>query len=251
MKITGSLPNDARRPSGGASMGMPIVRGRGSKNEKQMTFEILKKRFGVGRRADDFLDKVSESGMLFKLGVDAYLKANQESFTKKIEDIASVEHVGDALRPDLEELLYTQTLIPESRGDVLELLESMDGLLDRFKGSLWRFDIERPDIYPELHEDIKELAACAVECVEAMVRSARAFFKDINMVSDHLHKVSYWESQSDKVSTRLQKQVFTRDGLPLSYRMQLRDFIRHMDKISDRAEDVADKLRIYVIKRSL
>jgi uncharacterized protein Yka (UPF0111/DUF47 family) len=33
--------------------------------------------------------------------------------------------------------------------------------------------------------------------------------------------------------------------------MQLRDFIRHMDKISDRAEDVADKLRIYVIKRSI
>lgn len=216
-----------------------------------MTFDILKKRFGVGRRVDDFLDKVSESGMLFQLGVEAYLKANRESFAKKIEDISSVEHVGDALRRDLEELLYTQTLIPESRGDVLELLESMDGLLDRFKGSLWRFDIEQPDIYPELHGDIQELASCAVECVEAMVRSARAFFKDLAAVADHLHKVSYWESQSDKVSTRLQKLVFNKEDLPLSYRMQLRDFIRHMDKISDRAEDVADKLRIYVIKRSL
>ncbi|BBO78352.1 TIGR00153 family protein [Desulfosarcina widdelii] len=216
-----------------------------------MTFDILKKRFGVGRRVDDFLDKVSESGMLFQLGVEAYLKANQESFAKKIEDISTVEHVGDALRRDLEELLYTQTLIPDSRGDVLELLESMDGLLDRFKGSLWRFDIEQPDIYPELHDDILELASCAVECVESMVRSARAFFKDLTAVADHLHKVSYWESQSDKVSTRLQKLVFNKDDLPLSYRMQLRDFIRHMDKISDRAEDVADKLRIYVIKRSL
>jgi uncharacterized protein len=216
-----------------------------------MTFDILKKRFGIGRRVDDFLDKVSESGMLFQLGVEAYLKANRESFAKKIEDISTVEHVGDALRRDLEELLYTQTLIPESRGDVLELLESMDGLLDRFKGALWRFDIEQPDIYPELHDDILELASCSVECVEAMVRSARAFFKDLTAVADHLHKVSYWESQSDKVSTRLQKLVFSKDDLPLSYRMQLRDFIRHMDKISDRAEDVADKLRIYVIKRSL
>jgi len=216
-----------------------------------MTFDILKKRFGVGRRVDDFLDKVSESGMLFQLGVEAYLKANRESFAKKIEDISTVEHEGDALRRDLEELLYTQTLIPESRGDVLELLESMDGLLDRFKGSLWRFDIEQPDIYPELHDDIQELSSCAVECVEAMVRSARAFFKDLTAVADHLHKVSYWESQSDKVSTRLQKLVFNKDDLPLSYRMQLRDFIRHMDKIADRAEDVADKLRIYVIKRSL
>ena len=216
-----------------------------------MEFSFLKKRFGIGRKMDDFLDKVSESGMLFKHGVDAYLKGNQQSFAKTIEDIAAVEHVGDALRRDLEEQLYTQTLIPESRGDVLELLENMDGLLDRFKGALWRFEIEQPDIYPELHNDIRELAACVVESVEAMVRSARAFFKDIAAVADHLHKVSHWETQSDKVSTRIQTRVFREKELRLSHRMQLRDFIRHVDKIADRAEDVADKLRIYVIKRTL
>ena len=216
-----------------------------------MEFNILKKRFSIGRKVDDFLDKVSESGILFKHGVNAYLKNNNESFTKKIEDISRVEHMGDVLRRDLEEQLYTQTLIPESRGDVLELFESMDNLLDRFKGAMWQFEIERPVIYPELHEDIQELATCAVEAVEAMVLSARAFFKDISAVADHLHKVSHWETQSDKVSTRIQKQVFNKPDLRLSYRMQLRDFIRHIDKIADRAEDVADKLRIYVIKRSL
>jgi predicted phosphate transport protein (TIGR00153 family) len=216
-----------------------------------MEFNILKKRFDIGQKIDDFLDKVSESGILFKYGVDAYLKGNIESFAKKIEDITTIEHQGDALRRDLEEQLYTQTLIPESRGDVLELLESMDGLLDRFKGALWRFEIERPEIYSEIHEDIRELATCAVESVESMVRSARAFFKDVSAVADHLHKVSHWETQSDKASTRIQKQVFKKPNLRLSYRMQLRDFIRHVDKIADRAEDVADKLRIFVIKRSL
>jgi uncharacterized protein len=216
-----------------------------------MEFNILKKRFDIGRKIDDFLDKVSESGILFKHGIDAYLKGNIEAFEKKIEDITSVEHMGDALRRDLEVQLYTQTLIPESRGDVLELLESMDGLLDRFKGALWRFEIERPEIYPELHDDMRELGTCVVESVEAIVRSARAFFKDISAVADHLHKVSHWETQSDKASTRIQKQVFRQPELSLSYRMQLRDFIRHVDKIADRAEDVADKLRIYVIKRSL
>lgn len=216
-----------------------------------MDFNILKKRFDIGRKIDDFLDKVSESGILFKHGLDAYLKGNIASFEKKIEDISSVEHMGDALRRDLEVQLYTQTLIPESRGDVLELLESMDGLLDRFKGALWRFEIERPEIYPQLHEDVRELGTCVVESVEAIVRSARAFFKDISAVTDHLHKVSHWETQSDIVSTRIQKRVFRQPDLSLSYRMQLRDFIRHVDKIADRAEDVADKLRIYVIKRSL
>ena len=167
-----------------------------------MDFRILKRKLEIGKRIDDFLDNVSESGLLFKLGVDSYLKGNVESFEKKLEDITHTENQGDSLRRSLEEQLYVQTLIPESIGDVLELLENMDTLLDCFKGAMWRFEIEYPTIPPEVHRDFRELVACVVDSVEAMVRSARAFFKNMDAVSDHMHKVSYWEKQSDKISTR-------------------------------------------------
>jgi hypothetical protein len=127
----------------------------------------------------------------------------------------------------------------------------MDALLDRFKGALYRFDIEQPEIYPEFHEDFRELVNCVVEAVEAMVRSSRSFFKEISAVADHMHKVSYWETESDKISTRLQRAIFKKNELELSQKIQLRDFVMHVDKIADRAEDVSDKLSIYVIKRSL
>jgi len=216
-----------------------------------MDFRILKRKLEIGKRIDDFLDNVSESGLLFKLGVDSYLKANVESFEKKLEEITHTENQGDSLRRSLEEQLYMQTLIPESRGDVLELLENMDALLDCFKGAMWRFEIEYPAIPSGMHNDFKELVSCVVDSVEAMVRSARAFFKDIAAVADHKHKVSYWEKQSDKVSTRLQRSIFRHDELELSHKLQLRDFVIHVDQIADQAEDVADQLSIYVIKRSL
>ena len=216
-----------------------------------VALSILKRKLGIEKQIDDFLDQISESGLLFKQGVDAYLKGNTGAFDKKIEQISETEHRGDALRRTLEERLYTQTLIPESRGDVLELLENMDSLLDRFKGALWQFDIERPEICQEFHDDFKDLVACVVEGVEALVRSSRSFFKEIDAVSDHMHKVSYWETESDKVAMRLQRAIFNRENLRLSHKMQLRDFVRHVDKIADRAEDGADRLSIYVIKRSL
>ena len=216
-----------------------------------MEFRILKKRLDIGKQFDVFLDKVSESGLLFKSGVDAYMSDNIESFEKKIEEIIEAEHDGDALRRDLEETLYVQTLIPESRGDVLELLENMDALLDRFKGALWKFNIERPQLIKEFDDDFIELTSIVVEAVEAIVRSSRAFFKNVSSVADHLHKVPYWESQSDKIASKLQQTIFRRESLSLSEKLQLRDFVRHIDKIADRAEDVSDKLRIYVIKRSL
>jgi predicted phosphate transport protein (TIGR00153 family) len=216
-----------------------------------MEFRILKKRLDIGKQFDVFLDKVSESGLLFKSGVGAYMSDNIESFEKKIEEIIEAEHDGDALRRDLEETLYVQTLIPESRGDVLELLENMDALLDRFKGALWKFNIERPQLIKEFDDDFRELTSIVVEAVEAIVRSSRAFFKNVSSVADHLHKVPYWESQSDKIASKLQQTIFRRESLSLSEKLQLRDFVRHIDKIADRAEDVSDKLRIYVIKRSL
>jgi uncharacterized protein len=183
--------------------------------------------------------------------MDAYLKGNAEAFAQALISIRNTEHKGDALRRSIERVIYQKTLIPESRGDVMELIEDMDALLDRFTGLIWQFDIEHPDICIEFHEDFRELLNDSVESVEADVRSCRAFFKDISSVANHIHKVIFWEKESDKVSTRLQRAIFGRPNLRLSHKMHLRFFVKQVDRIADEAEDVADRLNIYVIKRSL
>jgi predicted phosphate transport protein (TIGR00153 family) len=216
-----------------------------------MSGSILKKKIGIENQVDEFLDLVSESGLIFKAAVDVYLKRDTDAFLKKIEQITEAEHRGDSLTRTLEERLYLQTLIPESRGDVLELLESMDSLLDLFKGALWQFEIERPEIWPEFHDDFNELVGYVVEAVETVVLSSRAFFKNIAGVADHMHKVSYWETESDKVASNLQRAIFRREDMGMSHRLQLRDFAKRIDNIADVSEDVADRLAIYVIKRSL
>jgi predicted phosphate transport protein (TIGR00153 family) len=212
---------------------------------------ILRRRIGIENQVDEFLDLVSESGLIFKLAIGAYLRGDIDAFLKKIEQITTAEHKGDSLTRTLEERLYVQTLIPDSRGDVLELLENMDSLLDNFKGALWQFEIERPEIWPEFHDAFNELVGYVVEAVEAVVLSSRAFFKNIAGVSDHMHKVSYWETESDKVASDLQRAIFKREEMRMSHRLQLRDFAKRVDNIADVSEDVADRLAIYVIKRSL
>ncbi|MEA2102468.1 MAG: DUF47 family protein [Thermodesulfobacteriota bacterium] len=216
-----------------------------------MGFDVLKKTMGIERKINDFLDQVSEAGMLFGEGVEFYLNGRMDVFAQKLDAISEKEHQGDILRKTIDHELYTRTLIPESRGDVLRLMEDMDSLLDRFKGAMWRFEIERVDICADLHDDFLGLVSCVCKSVEAMISSSRAFFNDIEAVSDHMHKVSFWETESDKASTRLQRAIFSKKDIELSHRLQLRDFAVHIDRIADRAEDAADNLGIYVIKRSL
>jgi len=216
-----------------------------------MAESILKRRVGIEKEIDEFLDRVSEAGLLSISGMDSYLKGNMEAFSQCLTSIRDTEHRGDALRRSIEQDLYRKTLIPESRGDVMELLEDMDALLDRFTGLLWQFEIEHPDICVEFHEDFKALLRCSVEAVEANVKSCRCFFKDINSVADHIHKVIFWEKESDKITTRLQRAIFSRPNLRLSHKMHLRFFAKQVDRIADEAEDVSDRLNIYVIKRML
>jgi predicted phosphate transport protein (TIGR00153 family) len=213
--------------------------------------KILKTRIGIEKQVETFLNHVSLSGLIFRQGCEYYLYGNKKDFERKLQEITDCEHKADELRRTINERLFTKTLIPESRGDVMELLENMDSLLDRFKGAMWRFEMEHPDLCEEFHSDFLQLIETVIEANEAIVSSCRAFFTDITTVSTHLHKVSYWESESDKISIRLQSAIFAKKDLRLSHRMQQRDFARHLDKIADRAEDIADKLNIYVIKRSL
>ena len=212
---------------------------------------IFKNRIGIEKEINSFLNLASESGLIFNQGVEAFLSNNLQSFNDHLNHIVETEKEADTLRRSIEDLLYRKTLIPESRGDVLELIERMDALLGRFKGVMFRFEIERPKIEPQFHEDLKALVNCVIAAVEAATLSLRAYFNDISQATDHIHKVAFWETEADKMSSGLQKAIFATESFGLDVKMQIRDLVRSIDKIADQAEDMADSLAIYVIKRSL
>ena len=198
---------------------------------------------------DGFLDKLSESGLLFKRAVQIYLKDGiTDEFDQKLQAVNRLESEADKLRRSVITQLYTQTLIPESRGDVLGLLENLDSLVNLQEGTLWSFSIEKPDIPPEFHADFAVLCDQAVSAAEAIVLASRAFFRNIEAVHDHMHKVMFYEKEADKISTKLKRAIFATD-MPLYHKAHLRNFVEHIDNVADRSEDVADRLAIYTIKR--
>ena len=202
-------------------------------------------------KIDQFLDRLSESALVFRGAVDAYLdKGCSEEFSEKHHNVDRLEGDADNLRREIETQLYTQTLIPESRGDVLGLLENLDHIINLIESVLWSFDIERPDVPKNCSEGFRNLVSVSCDAVEAVVLASRAFFRNIEAVGDHNHKVMYFETEADKASTRLKRNIFQSD-LELAHKIQLREFAEKIDDIADWSEDVADRLAIYVIKRTV
>ncbi|MCF7901826.1 MAG: DUF47 family protein [Candidatus Marinimicrobia bacterium] len=211
---------------------------------------LFKKTKMLENKMDDFLDHTSESSMVFYEAVKNYFHGSDAEFLSCVDKVNELEHQADILRREIENQLYTETLIPESRGDVLALLENTDNVVNQVKGTISDFEIERPEIPMEFADGILKLAGFSGQAVDKMVKSIRAFIRNPQGVKDWLHKVYFYEKEADNTAENLKRDIF-RSQMPLSQKNHIRYFLRQIDSVADRAEDVADRLAIYTIKRSI
>ncbi len=204
----------------------------------------------IEKQIDEFLDAISQGAIVFNRGLKNYLENDQVKFQTRLNTINEQEKTADNLRREVENALYSHSLIPEQRGDVLGLLENMDDVIDMLKEALTVFSIESPDIFPEFHDDFLELADCSASAVESVVQAVRAFFTDVNSVKNHLHKVYLYEKEADKISFTLKRKIFSANS-DLCTKIHQRYFATYVDSIADVAEGAADRLSIYTIKRTV
>lgn len=211
---------------------------------------LLKSTKELEIQIDEFLDAVGQGAIVFKLGVKYYIDQNQSNFCEQLKQLSTLENKADSLRRIIENKLYTHTLIPEHRGDVLGILESTDNVIDQMKETLTQFDIETPTIPDALNKNFLDLTEMSVLAVDALVLAIRAFFRDVKAVNDHLHKVYFYEKEADRIGDDLKRHAFRLD-LHLSEKNHLRYFALHIQQVSDCAESVADRLAINTIKRTI
>lgn len=211
---------------------------------------LFSKTKALEAQTDEFCDKISEGSLAFKIGLSAYLTGDHETFAEKQRHVSEIESRADDLRRDIQRRLYVETLLPESRGDVLELLENSDGILNHCESAMWQFLIEKPEFNDEMAVEFGKLVDTVADSVDALVSALRAFFRGDESISDHMHKVIFYESEADKINHRVLGMAFDTDS-DLSYKNQVRHFVLHVDSIADVAEDVADRLGIFALKRAI
>lgn len=200
---------------------------------------------------DEYLDALSQGVIVFKEGVKNYLQKAAQRFEDHINSIDLFESKADDLRRSIESNLYSHSLIPEHRGDVLSILESIDDVIDHAKETLKQFFVEGPYIPEILNQEFLDLTDAVIQAADEVIKATRAFFKDVNKVKDHLHKVYLYEKEADQIGDHLKRHVFQMKELDLSQKIHLRYFALHIDNMADAAESVADRLAIYTIKRTL
>jgi len=201
---------------------------------------------------DRFFNTVDQGALIFREGVRNYLQGSNESFLDNVKTLSTLETDADIIKRKVENILYTQSLMPQLRGDILKLLESMDNILDTAKSNLYQFDVEVPFIPASLHADLLKLTDLSTAAIESVIPAARAYFKDPSTVKEIVHRVYLYEKEADKLADSIKRRVFhDMPELKLSEKFHLRYFTLHIENISDLAQQVADQLAIMAIKRTL
>ena len=214
-------------------------------------FSLFSKTKPLENKIDLFHDKLLDAAMNFKKAIRIYLKEKRSEEYKKInKQIKQIEHDADNLRRDIEAKLYTQNLIPDLRADVLNLVENLDKVINKFDEVVYEFYIEQPDIPEEYHMRFTEICDRSADCAENLSIASRAFFRDFSSVRDFSQKVYFIEHESDVSSGHLKQAVFDSE-LPLANKLQLNILISEIAEIADIAEDCVDELLIFTIKRDI
>ena len=202
-------------------------------------------------KIDNFHDKIIDAAMSFKKAIRIYLnEGKNENYKKMNKQVKQIEHDADGLRREIENNLYQQNLIPDLRADVLNLVENLDKVINKFDEVTYRFYIEHPDIPSEYNMPMLELCDQVCDCCENMAIASRSFFRDISTVRDYSQKVYFIEHETDLTSGHMKEAVFNSD-IELARKLQLSALITEIADIADIAEDCVDELLIFTIKRDI
>ena len=74
------------------------------------------------REIDQFVDILSEVGLVFKSIITLYLNSgNTDKFDEMVKQVSVMESKADKITKDVERALFEESLIPDARSDVLRL----------------------------------------------------------------------------------------------------------------------------------
>ncbi len=171
-----------------------------------------------------------------------------DPFEQLVNETHRFERNADDRRRELEAAMYDKALIPESRGDILGMLEALDLVPNKCESVLYQIWTQSMVIPQAYTEQFQSLVAANVQSYKALCQTVRDLFRHAKRVTQGAEAVTDSETQSDELERSLIKTIFD-SHLDKADKILLKELVLEIGAISDRAENAADRLRNIAVKR--
>lgn len=210
-----------------------------------------KKQADVREMIDAYLDTVDSCMEKFHESMKRFLVTGcSQEFDREIEEVHKFESAADDLRRKIQMTLYGKALLPDSRGDLLVLLEFYDRIPGAAEDALFLTKVLCLNIPEEMLGDVEKLVEVNVEAYRRVRESMNTLFDNPNETLYQTRGVDAKESESDRLERALIERTFKSD-IDVGEKMLFKELVQLIGKISDQAENAADRIGIVAIKRQV
>ena len=196
----------------------------------------------------EHLEKVDDGIDLLDDLLNAYMK--KEHFRELCESIDDIENQADVLRRGIERAMYKGGFLPNFRGDLLGIIESVDKIMNKTESVADMFYYEDPFIPEEVKEEFISLSEKIIKTYKSLKRAIESIFDNVDDASDLIKEVEVSEHEADIHEKNIKEIVF-KMNLALSQKLHIKEICESMGDIADRAENTSDRLDILLMKRNI
>lgn len=221
------------------------------KHKTFLGWDIFKRTRELEAKITSFLLNIVEAGILYEQAIQTYTQKQADNTFIALRDrISELEAQNDAYRRQVENDLYAYMILPDMRSDILRILEGCDKIINKYQSNLLIVSIEQPLLWDELKKLLLEMVHHDLSCVDSLVSGVKSFFSGHN-VDEFTQRTHDFEHIVDEQAFQLKTMIYANNNISLAHKLQLKEFIYNIEKISDIAEDVADVLKIVAVKHAL
>ena len=171
-----------------------------------------------------------------------------EEFGFLIDQTHKFESKADEIKEEVNVLMYSRALIPESREDIMNLIEQVEIIPRIFELVLHLIRAQKIKLPEFIKLDVKDLIRISVESCELMIKQIDLMMKNRQGIRALMSTIDRNESHCDHIERSLMIKVFDSD-LDKVDQLQLKEVVIALGEISDQADRVSKRVNIITLKR--
>ena len=202
--------------------------------------------------------KVHECVKLVRPIAEAIVAGDMNKLVELQHDMSRTEYEADLLKDDVRKRLPNRYFLPVNRSDVARFLSQMDKIADDTEDFAVVATFRIIELPGDLGEEflafvdkVVEVGGTLLGVAEDLAKLQREAFvgAEADDVLAKIHQVCQMEWESDKLSRKFARRVYSTDDIDPVTIMILEKICRSLGGVADHAENVGKNLRLMITRK--
>ncbi len=215
-----------------------------------MIFGRSQKDTAVEKRILEYCDLIGDTLVECKRMVVEYIDWDKH-FKEQTRKVHDMESEADATRRSIERSMYDGAFLPAYREDYITLLELLDRVANKAEGTGDMMYLMRPDIPEPVRQKFVKIADLTIEAFKPIKPALVKVLDGDTDLQEEDREVERREAEVDKIQFNTTRFLYKEAQIEKVDALMVKMFLDKLCSISDRIENVIDRLVLLAIKRRL